>query len=199
MEVILILIFHVVVASAIALLAIGASGLSSAKDQADPTKLHSDLHLAGGGALILIAVIAVLFAGAVSSYRGSSSSRSSSNNNNKYRQQQQRVVPLLGRRLVVAVGLACPFLLVRVAGSAAYFFGGGDPDLSPVAGTWGCRVGLYLVPEVVAAVTLLAGGLAARDVSRREQRGSVVDVEEDSGKLGMGRAREGRAGVSEAR
>lgn len=173
------------VASAIALLAIGASGLSSAKDQADATRLNRDLRLAGGGALILIAVIALLLAGAISSYRvgGGSGSVSGSNSttSSKHRPQQQKAALLLGRRLVIAVGLACPLLLVRVAGSAAYFLGGASPGLSPVAGSWGCRVGLYLVPEVLSAVTLLAGGLAARDVSRceggRGARGVTVDVE----------------------
>lgn len=65
--------------------------------------------------------------------------------------------------LVLAVVLACLLLVVRVVGAVVFYFTR-DLSMSPVSGTWGFRVGLGLVPEVLAACVLLAGGLATRNV-----------------------------------
>lgn len=68
--------------------------------------------------------------------------------------------------------------MIRVVGAVAYFFGQ-RREMNPSTGTLGFRVGLYLAPELLAAVVLLAGGLAARDVS--------TGVEEDGdGVVAMG-------------
>lgn len=139
-----------VVMAAVVILAIGASGLSKPEDLADPAKLNRDWHMAGAGALVLVAAIVLLFAGAVFTFLGKKPAPGA---------QQQR----LAQKLAVAVGLACPLLFVRIVGSAAFYFTK-NAGMSPVSGTWGFRVGLYLVPEVLAAVTLLAGGLVARNV-----------------------------------
>lgn len=151
----LVLLFHIAVIAAVALLAVGASGLSSTKDQADPTKLNNDWHLAAGGAVILLLMIVVLFGAAVFTYLSEK----------KPQQPQQH----LAQRLVVAVVVACPLLLIRVAGSTAYFLGK-NANMNPISGTWGVRIGLYLVPEVLAALALLVGGLVARNVRRKEKR-----------------------------
>lgn len=69
----------------------------------------------------------------------------------------------LAQRLVVAVGIASALLAIRVVGSVVFYFGQ-RMDMNPVTGSLGVRVGLYLVPEVLAACALLGGGLGARHV-----------------------------------
>lgn len=163
-DLVFVLLFHTVVAAAIALSATGASGLQSTKDQADPTKLNTDWHLAGIGGVILISAITLVFLGAVYTYLCYRPSSSKDNNTTPQQQQQQR----LAQTLVVAVILACPLVAIRMIGSAAFYFSE-NLDMSPLSGTWGFRVGLYLVPELLAACALLAGGLVARNVG--ESRG----------------------------
>lgn len=60
--------------------------------------------------------------------------------------------------------------------------------MNPSTGTWGYIVGLYLMPELLAAVTLLAGGLATREL-RRCAEGEEEVVDERRG----GRGRDGYA------
>ncbi|KAJ4387665.1 hypothetical protein N0V93_008262 [Gnomoniopsis smithogilvyi] len=169
-DIIFVLLFHLVVAGAIALLAAGASGLQSATNQADPTKLNTDWHLAGVGGLILVAVIALLFLGAVYAYICYKPSN-----------MQQH----LAQRLVVAVAVACPLLAIRMIGSAAFYFSE-NLDMNPMTGTWGFKVGLYLIPEVLAACTLLAGGLVTRNIREREV------VREETVVMGRGMKSSGR-------
>lgn len=159
--------------TAIALTAVGASRLASESEQAaGPAKLDKDWHLAGAGALILLLAVLVILAVAVYSYRARSrsvsTSTSSGGKNNIHSSSIIQDRRKHGRHLVVAVGAACPLLLVRLVGSVVYFFGE-RADMSPAAaasGGLGVRVGLYTVPEVLAALLLVVGGLATRRVAR---------------------------------
>lgn len=164
-DIIFVILFHAVVAAAIGLLVAGALGLQSAASP-DPTKLNTDWHLAGVGGLILLSAITLVFLGATYTYLC-----------HKPSSTQQH----LSQRLVVAVAVACPLLAIRTVGSTAFYFSE-NLDMNPVSGTMGFRVGLYLVPEVLAACALLAGGLVARNV--REER---AVVEGNRYKLGRGR------------
>ncbi|CAN8104782.1 unnamed protein product [Discula destructiva] len=145
-----ILMFHLAVGVAIALLAAGASNLQKPSTRADPEKLAKAWRMAGVGALILFAALALVFLGAVYTFLC---------HRTPVATQQQ-----LAQRLVLAVGVASPLLAVRVVGSAAYYFGK-NADMNPVTGVWGIRIGLYLVPEVLAACVLLVGGLLSRNVA----------------------------------
>lgn len=60
------------------------------------------------------------------------------------------------------------------------FFFSKDMAMSPVSGTWGFRIGLYLVPEVMAACALLAGGLVGRNVGEEDDEKKRVLVVEES-------------------
>lgn len=153
MDHISVLMFHTAVIVAVALLATGASGLQSAKTQADPTKLNRDWHLAGVGGIILMSAITLVFLGAVYAYICYK----------PYNTQQR-----LAQRLVVAVAVACPLIVIRIVGSTVFYFSK-NLDMNPVSGTWGFRVGLYLIPEVLAACALLAGGLVARNVGEDKE------------------------------
>lgn len=148
--------------AAIALLASGASHLSNPKDQADPTKLNKDWHMAGGGGLVLLLALTVLAVMAVISYLSKPAGGASSSSSTR-----------LAKKLVAGVIVACPLLAVRVVGVVVYFFGK-NMEMNPTTGTWGFRIGLYLVPEVLSAVSLLVGGLVSRDLSR-EKSSSVSD------------------------
>ncbi|KAJ4409717.1 hypothetical protein N0V82_009406 [Gnomoniopsis sp. IMI 355080] len=157
MDLVFVLLFHMIVVTAVALLAAGASGLQSKKDEANPTKLNTDWHLAGVGGLMLISAITLVFLGAVYAYLCYKP------DNNTQR---------LAQRLVVAVAVACPLIAVRMVGSTVFYFSK-NLDMSPVNGSWGFRVGLYLIPEVLAACTLLAGGLVGRNVGKGEETHGV--------------------------
>lgn len=141
------LLLHLTLAAAIALLAAGASSLQTASSAA---ALTTAWDLAGVGALLLLAALALVFLGAVYTLLC-----------HKPVSQQQ----CLARRIVGAVAVAAPVLAVRVVGAAVADWGR-RVDLNPVTGGLGFKVGLDLVPEVLAAVVLLVGGLAARNVAR---------------------------------
>lgn len=146
--------------TAVALLAVGASGLSNRADQADPIKLARDWHLAGGGCIILLLMIVA--AGVVAFWTFFSSSSSASS------QRRGRNVTAAAQKLILAVAVAAPVLCIRVIGSAAFYFGK-NLDMNPVSGTMGFRVGLYLIPEVIAALVLLVGGIVSRNVKREAE------------------------------
>lgn len=164
-DLIYVLLFHAVVAAAIALLAAGASGLQSPDTQTNPTKLNTDWLIAGVGGLLLLSTVLLVFLGAIYTYLCY-----------KPETRQQR----LAQHLVVAVAVACPLLATRVIGSTVFFFRK-NMEMSPVSGTWGFRVGLYLVPEVLAACAVLAGGLAGRNV--RKEEGMLVVKESSRSKM----------------
>lgn len=165
-DLIYVLLFHAVVAAAVALLAAGASGLQSPDTQSNPTKLNTDWLLAGVGGLLLLSTVLLVFLGAVYTYLCYKPETT----------QQSRA-----QRLVVAVAVACPLLAIRIIGSTVYFFSK-NLEMSPVSGTWWFRAGLYLVPEVLAACALLAGGLVGRNVAVQEEDGTFV-VEESRAKM----------------
>lgn len=152
-----VVLFHAVVAAAVALLAAGASGLQAPDTQTNPTKLNTDWLLAGVGGLLLLSTVLLVFLGAVYTYLCY-----------KPETRQQR----LAQHLIVAVAVASPFLAIRIIGSTVFFFSK-NRAMSPVSGMWGFRVGLYLVPEVLAACALLAGGLVGRNVVKEGPKRDV--------------------------
>ncbi|KAF3763070.1 hypothetical protein M406DRAFT_73723 [Cryphonectria parasitica EP155] len=163
-ENIIVLFFHITVVTAVALIATGASGLSSAAARADPTKLAKDWKLAGAGGVILLLTVAAVAAGAIFTILTTSSGTTGSGRQQQQQQQQQ------ARRLALAIAVAAPVLSVRLIGTVVYYFGK-NTDMNPVTGLLGVKVGLYLVPEVITAVLVLAGGLASRSVKVRAAEG----------------------------
>lgn len=166
-DLIYVILFHAVVAAAVALLAAGASGLQSRETQNNPTKLNTDWLIAGVGGVLLLSTVLLMFLGAIYTYLCY-----------KPETTQQR----LAQHLVVAVAVACPLLAIRIIGSTVFFFSK-NMEMSPVSGTWGFRVGLYLIPEVLAACALLAGGLVGRNVVNVEERKETIIVEENGSKM----------------
>lgn len=171
-DLIYVILFHAVVAVAVALLAAGASGLQSEETQNNPTKLNTDWLIAGVGGVLLLSTVLLVFLGAVYTYLCY-----------KPETTQQR----LAQHLVVAVAVACPLLAIRIIGSTVFFFSK-NMEMSPVSGTWGFRVGLYLIPEVLAACALLAGGLVGRIVVKVEDRKETFVVEENGSKMNYQRS-----------
>lgn len=143
----ILIIFHIIVATAIALTAVGASNLSAAVSKPTaPAQLNNDWNLAGAGAtMLLLSVVAVVISAVLTLRSGDKRSG--------------------GRQLVKAVLVACPLLIVRMTGSVSFFFGQ-RLDMSPATGALGFRVGLYLVPEVLAVLALIVGGLLTRNIAR---------------------------------
>lgn len=78
------------------------------------------------------------------------------------------------------MGGACVLLAVRVVATVVFYFGE-RIDMNPVNGSMAVRVGLYLVPEVLAACVLLGGGVAARNV-----KGAGVGEVEEGQKVPIG-------------
>ncbi|ROW02466.1 hypothetical protein VMCG_06149 [Cytospora schulzeri] len=71
----------------------------------------------------------------------------------------------LGKRLILAAAVAGLCLAVRVGAGLHWFFGRG-PEANPVTGRLAWRLGLSTLPELLAAVALVVGGVVTWDIAR---------------------------------
>ncbi len=146
-----VLFFHFLVLSGVALVAAGASNLAT-----NPTSA-SDLNLAKIGSVILFGCWFLLAVAAILTALPSSD-RGDDDNDVAYH----------GTRLLIAVLLTLPFVVVRAALPLASF-ASGNGAISGATGSLGARIGLYAVPELLSTLALLAAGIMTRNV-RREAR-----------------------------
>ncbi|KUI72336.1 hypothetical protein VM1G_07997 [Cytospora mali] len=70
----------------------------------------------------------------------------------------------LGRRLVLADAVAGVFLAVRIGGGLHWFFGRG-PEANPVTGRLALRLALGTLPEVLAVLALVVGGVVTWNIA----------------------------------
>ncbi|KAI1207619.1 uncharacterized protein F4807DRAFT_433960 [Annulohypoxylon truncatum] len=142
--------FHILVTTAIALVASGASKLNNPSLPPDQMKRSQGL-VKGGMVLLLlgwISLATVTFAtfqhilthasGKVAEMGG-------------------------GKKLLIAVAFSIPFLGIRVMESLVYFFSQ-NPLLNPVSGSLGLRVGLQVIEEIIVALSLIAAGILTRNI-----------------------------------
>ncbi|KAI3325439.1 hypothetical protein HD806DRAFT_447913 [Xylariaceae sp. AK1471] len=151
-----IVVFHQLVAAAIALVAAGASNLSDITENhnSQPDAISKNQTLVKvGEVLLLLAWLAVtVLAGftAARVYNGRSKAGD---------------FLIGGRTLVCAVALAMPFLGIRLLTSLVYFFTD-DPVLNPVTGSVGLKVGLEIIEELVVSLVYIVAGLKTRNIGR---------------------------------
>ncbi|OAR02069.1 hypothetical protein LLEC1_03391, partial [Akanthomyces lecanii] len=138
--------FHVLVAGATAILAVGASALQSS------SPLPSDLtKVKVGIALLTVAWIVLVGWSAQSWFRRS--------------RTQHMEASHAGRKLIISVTLASVFIGIRVLYTLAAFVSQ-KKSLSPATGTLAVRVVLILLPELAASLIFLFYGWFTRNATR---------------------------------
>ncbi|KAJ6783047.1 hypothetical protein PWT90_01869 [Aphanocladium album] len=138
--------FHVLIAGATAILAVGASALQSS------SPMPSDLTKVKVGITILTIGWVILVGWSVLSWIRRSNSQ---------RPETSRA----GRKLLIGVAIASIFIGVRVLYTLAAFVSQ-KRSLSPATGTLAVRVVLVLLPELAASIVMLAYGWITRDAVR---------------------------------
>ncbi|KAI8626241.1 hypothetical protein F5Y19DRAFT_230362 [Xylariaceae sp. FL1651] len=157
LEIAVVVVFHQLVAVAIALVADGASTLSTAVKTADADAISKNQTLVKVGEILLLvawvalAVFTVFTAAHVYGGRTKKAGDFAG-----------------GRTLIFAVALALPFLGIRLLASLVYFFTN-DPALNPVTGSLGLRVGLEVVEELIIALVYIVAGLRTRNIGKTAQ------------------------------
>jgi len=147
-EWILVLFYHILVASGVGLIGAG----SSAFDTEDPSP--NDLTLLKVGIIILLVCWVLVCFGTVFS---------------SFHTPRNRNTPGYPRetQLLFAVLLTLPFTGIRTIYSVTAFLSG-SAKLNPVTGSLGFRVGLSFVPELISALIFLVAGLVTYNTRRTE-------------------------------
>ncbi|KAJ3498113.1 hypothetical protein NLG97_g1377 [Lecanicillium saksenae] len=140
--------FHVMIAGATAILAVGASALQSSSPMpSDLTKVKVGIAIFTIGWVVLVGWAAQSWFRR-SNNQGTEASRA-------------------GRKLLVGVAIASIFIGVRVLYTLAAFVSQ-KPSLSPATGTVAVRVVLVLLPELAASLVLLTYGWITRNAARNQ-------------------------------
>ncbi|OAA80771.1 C6 zinc finger domain protein [Akanthomyces lecanii RCEF 1005] len=139
-------VFHVLVAGATAILAVGASALQSS------SPLPSDLTKVKVGIALMTVAWLVLVGWSVQSWFRRS--------NTQHMEASQA-----GQKLLIGVVLASIFIGIRVLYTLAAFVSQ-KKSLSPATGTLAVRVVLILLPELAASLIFLTCGWITRDATR---------------------------------
>ena len=153
-DTVFVILYHLLATTGIALVAAGASNLAKAASSTSGTldDVNRAYSLAGAGVgILLVAWLALVGATLISILwsRGVVEAGDEAVSD--------------GMRLLLAVGLALPFLGIRVLTSFAYYVGK-NPSLSPVGGSLGLVVGLEVVQELIVTIVWVNAGLATRNI-----------------------------------
>ncbi|KAI1371264.1 hypothetical protein F4677DRAFT_435974 [Hypoxylon crocopeplum] len=148
--------FHILVTTAIALVAAGAANLNDTTLPPDQIKQSNALVKAGMVLLLLGWISLATFTVASFQYFLTRESRKVVGNDG-------------GKRLLLAVAISIPFLGIRVLERLVYFFTQ-NQELNPVSGSLGLRVGLEVVEEIIVSFSLVIAGIMARNI-----RDTVLD------------------------
>ncbi|CEJ80164.1 hypothetical protein VHEMI00367 [[Torrubiella] hemipterigena] len=141
-EWVIVLMFHLLVVAATALVASGGSALQSASPAAGALNKVK----AGVGILLLAWVILIVVTAIASCRRRRQSSRISSSN---------------GAKLLIGVYIALVFIGIRLVYTLAAFTSN-NPELNPVTGNTAILVCLSLLPELIATLSFVTVGLMTR-------------------------------------
>ncbi|KAI8963492.1 hypothetical protein F5Y11DRAFT_319405 [Daldinia sp. FL1419] len=142
--------FHLLVTTAIALVASGASKLDD--DKLPPDQIKKGHSLAKVGMIMLflgwfsIAMLVYI------TYKESQA--------RNFRKPSKSET---GKKLLLAVTISLPFLGIRVLDRMVYFYTQ-NPELNPVTGSLGLRVGLEVIEEIIVTLLFIVVGIATRNV-----------------------------------
>lgn len=123
-----------------------------------PGEPHRGESHAGAGAMVLMLSIIFICAVAVLGYLDLR--RPKGGGGPPLRRRER-----MGMRLMLAAAVAGLCLAVRVGGGLHWFFGSG-PEANPVTGSLALRLALSTLPELLAVVALVAGGVVTWDIAR---------------------------------
>lgn len=144
------MVFHLLVTTAIALVAVGASGLS--KTTLSPAQITSNQSLVKADMVMLLLewgfITALTFLASQQAY--AKATRKLANDRG-------------GKTLLLAMAISIPFLGIRVLERFIYFFTQ-NPYLSLVSGSLGLKVGLEVVEEIVVSSSLIIAGVLTRNI-----------------------------------
>ncbi|KAI0836943.1 hypothetical protein F5Y06DRAFT_272667 [Hypoxylon sp. FL0890] len=146
--------FHLLVTTAIALVAAGAAKLNNTSLPPDQLKRSQGLVKGGMVMLLLgwISLAMVTLATGIAAVQHTSSHTSTKLSGSSG-----------AKTLLLAVALSIPFLGIRVLERLVYFFTE-NPDLNPVTGSLGLRVGLEVIEELIVTSALLIAGIITRNI-----------------------------------
>lgn len=153
-ELIGILVYHILVMTGVAIVAVGVSKAANADTKDEASR---DMKMAKAGTAILCVgwvALALMLIRSVMPGVGNGGPKTQHNQ---------------GTRLLIAVIVAIPFLAVRVFSSLAYFVSGNE-DLNAATGKLGFKVGLYAIPEVLVTLLLLGVGRSTRNIAREPSK-----------------------------
>ncbi|KAF4951714.1 hypothetical protein FSARC_12837 [Fusarium sarcochroum] len=143
-----IVLFHVLVGAGVALLAVGLSGLQSTSptpDDQKKVKIGLGILTASWGLLVIQALRTTF-----------------------YNPTGRRDSPFI-THLLIAVIITLVFVGIRVIYTLIALTSN-DADLNPITGTLAIRVVLSFLPELIAALILLAAGLLTRNIRSLAQK-----------------------------
>ncbi len=159
MDQIFLLGYHILIATGIALVAVGASDAADAKNATEFNSAESKSKV--GAVLLFLGWIILLLKAIMSAMPGHLSMRQQSQHDD-------------GTRLLIAVLLAQPFMAVRVIATIVYF-ATGNQSINGATGTLGVKIGLYFLMELAVMLLLVGTGVATRNVKNhqaKEMRGT---------------------------
>ncbi|KAI0380483.1 hypothetical protein F5Y04DRAFT_99237 [Hypomontagnella monticulosa] len=144
------IIFHLLVTTAIAIIASGASDLS--KTTLSPDQINRDNALVKAGIVMLFVGWISLAILTIMTFRHISTRTSGKLADNG-----------AGKKLLLAVAVSIPFLGIRVLERLVYYFTQ-NPLLDPISGSFGLRVGLEVVEEIIVTLLLVVAGVLTRNI-----------------------------------
>ncbi|KAI4592178.1 hypothetical protein KJ359_011416 [Pestalotiopsis sp. 9143b] len=158
-ELIWVLALHILITTAVALVASGASAMSKPDTTGDDRAKDKTLVTVGMVLLLLSWVQIALVAGVSFIARP----RAGTSGHDDHRQ---------GTRLVYAVLFSVPLIGIRIIVSLVYF-ATQNQALSPVAGSMGAKVGLGFIEELLVSVAFVVVGVMTRNVGKGRTRQKV--------------------------
>ncbi|KAL2679097.1 hypothetical protein Neosp_009855 [[Neocosmospora] mangrovei] len=155
----IVILFHLQVMLGIALVAIGMSKLMSGTTQG---KINQAWTIAKvGAAVLLLACLAMTAVAVRCSLQG-------------YLRLKSQSSPNHSSWLMLAVLVALPFVTIRVLATFIYVVTE-NQSLSPMAGSLGVRVGLYLFVETTATLVLVSVGVKTRNIRKQADDAMLLD------------------------
>ncbi|KAI2616840.1 hypothetical protein GGR54DRAFT_609036 [Hypoxylon sp. NC1633] len=142
--------FHFLITTAIALVAAGAANLDSSTLSAD--QVQSSYALVKSGIVMLLLGWVSLAILTIASYQQTLTHKSGKLDEH-----------MGGRKLLLAVAISIPFLGIRVLERLVYFFTN-NPELDPLSGSLGIRVGLEVIEEIIVSFCLVIAGIMTRNI-----------------------------------
>lgn len=152
LDVPVLVLFHLVVTTAIALVAAGASKMDDTTLPPDQLKRSGALVKAGMVMLLLSWLSLAIFTVATFQHFFTRESRKLTGNRG-------------AKKLLLAVTISMPFLGIRVLERLIYFFTR-NQELNPVTGSLGLRVGLEVIEEIIVTLSLVISGVMTRNVTQ---------------------------------